>query len=262
MRKLNKLNGDLFEVVGSSGETHYSKTIIIAVGSGILQPHELEIKGLETENIHNLFYTVPSLEQFMNKTILISGGGNAAIDWANELEPIAEKIYLVYRNKDLKGHEAQVEKLLSSSVECIFESQIENLHVENNYIKEVLLKNSAKESLTKLNVDALIVNHGYIRDRSLFDQNKLNFDLDEYGAVNGSNSSETSVPGIYAAGDIITHSGKLHLIAGAFQDAALAVNQAKKYINPNAREKAMVSSHNERLFEKNKDLLKEKKILG
>ncbi len=68
--------------------------------------------------------------------------------------------------------------------------------------------------------------------------------------------SETSVAGLYAAGDILHHEGKLHLIAGAFQDAANAVNKAKQLLAPDAHAVGRVSSHNDIFKEKNRKLLK------
>lgn len=73
----------------ASGQTHRSKTVILAVGGGILKPIKLDIEGAERFEVTNLHYTVKSLSRFKEKTVLISGGGNSAIDWANELEPIA-----------------------------------------------------------------------------------------------------------------------------------------------------------------------------
>lgn len=80
-----------FVIQTSTGEQHLSKTVILAVGGGILKPTKLEIEGAERFEVSNLHYTVKSLARFKGKTVLISGGGNAAIDWANELEPIAKK---------------------------------------------------------------------------------------------------------------------------------------------------------------------------
>ena len=77
--------------------------MILAVGGGILKPTKLEIEGAERFEVSNLHYTVKSLARFKGKTVLISGGGNAAVDWANELEPIAKKVYLTYRKDMLKG---------------------------------------------------------------------------------------------------------------------------------------------------------------
>ena len=78
---------------------------------------------------------------------------------------------------------------------------------------------------------------------------------DDYG-VAGTPMSETSIEGLYAVGDILNHEGKLHLIAGAFQDAANAVNKAKQFITPDANKQAMVSSHNEKFKEKNREIMK------
>jgi thioredoxin reductase (NADPH) len=74
--------------------------------------------------------------------------------------------------------------------------------------------------------------------------------------VGGSSMSETSVLGLYAAGDVLHHEGKLHLIAGAFQDAANAVNKAKQHISSDANAYGMVSSHNDLFAQKNRELMK------
>src|SRR5690625_3429356 len=112
----------------SSGQKHYSKTVILAVGGGILKPNKLNIDNAEQFEDTNLHYSVKSLTRFKGKTILISGGGNAAIDWANMLKPIAKKIYLTYRKEMLNGHESQITELLNSSnVECLFNTTIEKL---------------------------------------------------------------------------------------------------------------------------------------
>ncbi|MGO4273242.1 NAD(P)/FAD-dependent oxidoreductase, partial [Paenibacillus sp. TAF58] len=91
----------IFILQAVSGQKHYSKTVIVAVGGGILNPQRLEIEGAERYEVSNLNYTVKSLQHFRNKTVIISGGGNSAIDWANELEPIAKHVYLTYRKEAL-----------------------------------------------------------------------------------------------------------------------------------------------------------------
>ncbi|MFD2116581.1 NAD(P)/FAD-dependent oxidoreductase [Paenibacillus yanchengensis] len=248
----------LFEIHTASGEKHYSRTIIIAVGGGILQPTKLNITGAERFELTNLHYTVKSLERFKDKIVLISGGGNAAIDWANELEPIAKQIYLTYRQDALKGHEAQVSKLHQSSVECLLNTTIERLDAAANHekIEKVVLQHQETGEFFELAVDEVIINHGYERDKTLLQNEQFPLELAEEHYIAGNPLSETSIKGIYAAGDILHHEGKLHLIAGAFQDAANAVNQAKQLITPDARKYGMVSSHNDLFAKKNKELLK------
>ncbi|MBP3952480.1 NAD(P)/FAD-dependent oxidoreductase [Bacillus suaedae] len=249
----------IFVLQAASGQTHYSKTVIIAVGSGILNPQKLEIEGAERFEISNLNYTVKSLKRFKDKTVVISGGGNSAIDWANELEPIAKQVYLTYRKGSLNGHEAQVTQLKNSSVTCFFHTSITKLIAGDNHelIERVELTNHETGEVTYVAIDEVIINHGYERDAALLENSDLVVDMIDDYYVAGNVNSESSIEGLYAAGDILKHDGKLNLIAGAFQDAANAVNKAKQFIEPNAHGYAMVSSHNELFKEKNKELVKQ-----
>ena len=255
---IKKDENGYFVILTSGNQQHFSKTVILAVGGGILKPTKLEIEGAERFEVSNLHYTVKSLARFKGKTVLISGGGNAAIDWANELEPIAKKVYLTYRKDMLKGHEAEVSRLFNSSVECLLNTSIGKLIAANDHetIEMVELISGGDGDRIQLSVDEVIINHGYERDKELTSNSGLNIEMaDEYG-IAGSPMSETSVEGLYAAGDILNHEGKLHLIAGAFQDAANAVNKAKQYITPDAYGHGMVSSHNDLFKEKNRELVK------
>ncbi|MCK0469912.1 NAD(P)/FAD-dependent oxidoreductase [Halalkalibacter sp. APA_J-10(15)] len=259
VESVSKGEDGFFVLKGSSGEQHVSKTVIVAVGSGILKPQKLEIEGAERFEVTNLHYTVKSLKQFKDRTVIISGGGNSAVDWANELEPIAKKVYLTYRKEELKGHEAQVNQLLSSSVSCLLHTSITKLIANSSadLVEKVEVTNHEEEGTRLIEVDDIIINHGYERDSSLLKNSTLNIEMEEDFYIKGNTNSESSIPGMYAAGDILKHDGKLHLIAGAFQDAANAVNQAKQFIDPEAKKAAMVSSHNDVFKERNRELVKE-----
>lgn len=258
VQAINKDDNGHFVVHTSSGRKHLSKTVILAVGGGILKPLKLSIEGAERFEVSNLHYTVKSLARFKGKTVLISGGGNAAVDWANELEPIAEKVYLTYRKDILKGHEAEVTKLFSSSVECLLNTSIQKLIAAPSHetIEKVELISEENGEKFCLSVDEVIINHGFERDEELISESGLSIKMAEDYGIAGSPMSETSVPGLFAAGDILNHEGKLHLIAGAFQDAANAANKAKQYISPDAHGSGMVSSHNEVFKSKNRELVK------
>lgn len=255
---ISKNEDGIFVLQTSSGQRHYSRTVILAVGGGILKPTKLDIEGADRFEVSNLHYTVKSLGRFRDKVVLISGGGNAAIDWANELEPIARKVYLTYRKDVLKGHEAEVTKLMKSSVGVLLNTSIGKLIAMpgQDAIGSVMIKNHEDDTELELSVDEVIINHGYDRDSDLLQKSEVQIKMHEEWGIAGSASSETSVPGLYAAGDILAHDGKLHLIAGAFQDAANAVNKAKQFIAPEARAYGMVSSHNDLFAERNKELKK------
>ncbi|MGG1880120.1 NAD(P)/FAD-dependent oxidoreductase [Paenibacillus cisolokensis] len=249
----------LFELHTSNSGIHLSRTVIVAVGGGILNPQKLQIDGADRFEVSNLNYTVKSLQHFKGKTVIVSGGGNSAVDWANELEPVAKKVYLAYRKDALSGHEAQVDQLLNSSVTCFFHTEITKLLALDNHemIERVELTNSETGEVTVLPVDEVIINHGYERDMSLLENSQLDISRVDDFYIAGNAHCQSSIPGLYAAGDILHYDGKLHLIAGAFQDAANAVNSAKRYIDPEAHKSAMVSSHNEVFKERNRELVKQ-----
>lgn len=254
---IHKHNDGLFELSTASGTPHFSKTVIAAVGSGILNPQKLPIEGAERFEVTNLHYVVQSLKKFKGKTVVVSGGGNSAVDWANELTAVAEKVYVVYRGSALKGHEAQVQQLRDSSAICLLNESITKLIAapDGERIGEIELTNSFTMEKTILAADEFIINHGFDRDSVLLQNSTLNVELEDDFYVASQPSGESSVPGFFAAGDVLKHDGKLHLIAGAFQDAANAVNRAKQFIDPDSRSSAMVSSHNDVFKEKNKKIM-------
>ncbi|WP_067838026.1 NAD(P)/FAD-dependent oxidoreductase [Amphibacillus sediminis] len=243
----------------SSGNVHYSKTVIVAVGGGILKPQKIEINGAERFELTNLNYTIKSLEKFKGKTVLISGGGNSAVDWANELEPIAKQVHLIYRKEALNSHEAQTTQVLQSSTICHFNTTITKLlaNEAQDVITQVELTNHANGDIHYLNVDEVMISHGFERETELLDNSEINVELIDHYFISGNALSQTSVPGLFAAGDILKYEGKLNLIAGAFQDAANAVNQAKLYLSPEAAAGGMVSSHNDLFQSRNRQLIKQ-----
>ncbi|WP_315906865.1 NAD(P)/FAD-dependent oxidoreductase [Priestia koreensis] len=248
-----------FLLRAASGQKHYTKTVVIAVGSGILNPKKLEIEGAERFEVTNIHYTITSLMKFKDKTVIISGGGNTAIDWANELEAVAKKVYITYRKENLSGHEAQVTRLVNSSIHCLPQTSITKLIACDNHeeIKKVELTDQQTGEITYLDIDDVIINHGYEQDTSLLQNSELQIKMENDYYIAGNSNSESSIEGIYAAGDILSYEGKLHLIAGCFQDAASAINKAKQYIQPTAQKFAMVSSHNEVFKKRNRALIKE-----
>lgn len=255
---ISKGEDGIFTVHTQMGKEHYSKAVILAIGGGILKPARLEIDGAERFEVTNLHYTVKSLVQFKGKRVLISGGGNSAIDWANELESIADKVYLTYRKSQLKGHEAEVSKLQNSTVQCLLNTTIEKLVASSDHetIRQVVLRDEDQEDKIYVDIDEVIINHGFERERELIENSPIPIEMASDITVAGNSMGETSVEGLFAAGDILEHDGKLRLIAGAFTDAATAVNRAKLYIAPDASNRGVVSTHNDMFKEKNRELLK------
>ncbi|WP_028563288.1 NAD(P)/FAD-dependent oxidoreductase [Paenibacillus pinihumi] len=236
----------------ASGERHWTRTILLAIGRGILKMAKLELEGAERYEVSNLHYTVQELGPFRGKRVLISGGGNSAVDWANELEPIASHVTVVHRRDQFGGHEKNVLRMKNSSVDVLTPHEVTQLYSSNGHsIERVTIRHIESEETQQLEVDAVIVNHGLKADFSGIKDWGLH--MDDWNVFVGPKLN-TNLPGIFSAGDFAAYDSKITLIAGAFTDAALAVNSAKLYMDPEAPYMAYVSSHNERFKEKNKAL--------
>lgn len=238
-----------FILTTADGTKHYSKTVILAVGYGIFAYRKLEVEDAERYEESNLYYAVEDLEEFRDKHVVISGGGDAAVDWANTLLPIAKKVSVVHRRNSFSGMERNVRDMKASGASIYTPYQIVKLHGQDHTIEAVSIRHIDSKEETVLQADAVIVNHGLTSDVQTWRNAGVSM-KDSFAAVNA--NCATNIPGIYGAGDFVTYDSKVQLIAGAFNDAVLAVNNAKRYIEPDAPESAYVSSHNIRFKEKNK----------
>lgn len=212
-------------------EIHYSKTIIITAGNGAFQPRRLELEQAKNFEGKNLHYFINDLNQFAGKKVMVFGGGDSAVDWAMMLEPIAETVYLAHRRDKFRAHEHSVENLKKSKV-IIKTPYIPSELVGEEKIKQVILENVETQEREIIDVDAVIVNYGFIS--SLGPIKEWGLEIQKNSIVVNS-KMETNIEGIYAAGDICTYDGKVKLIASGFGEAPTAVNNAKAYMDPKAR---------------------------
>jgi len=223
--------GDGVFKITTDKDVHYSKTIIITAGNGAFQPRKLELEQAKDFEGKNLYYFINDLNQFAGKKVMVFGGGDSAVDWALMLEPIADTVYLAHRRDKFRAHEHSVENLKNSKVN-IKTPYIPSELVGDEEIKQVILENVTTQEKEIIDVDAVIVNYGFVS--SLGPIKEWGFDIQKNSIVVNS-KMETNIPGIYAAGDICTYDGKVKLIATGFGEAPTAVNNAKTYMDPKAR---------------------------
>lgn len=255
IEKLHKDENGLFLAVSESGKVFRSRAVIIATGGGIFTPKRLPIKNVEHFEKTNLQYSVYKMKQFKGKRVVIVGGGNSAIDWANELSPIAESIHLVHRSDEFRAHESQLRKLQESNVHVYSFSEVKKIVPDSsgNRIKAINVHNSQKDLEFQLPLDECLVTIGFDAETNFQHDQSLGIELEENYYIKGTSKAATNLKGLYAIGDILHFDGKVRLIAGAYNDAANAVNQIKLSFDPSAQEKAQVSSHNDRFKKKNNE---------
>lgn len=223
----------------TTGEAHHTRTVIITAGVGAFQPRRLDVEGADLYEGKNLHYFVPDMSVFAGKRVVVSGGGDSAVDWSNMLEPIAEQVYLVHRRDKFRAHEHSVQQLMNSRVSIKTPCVVKEFIGNEEAIKKVVLADPKGGNEETLDVDAVIVNHGFISALGPIKDWGLTL---EKNSIVVNTKMETNIEGVYAAGDIVTYDGKVNLIATGFGEGPTAVNNAKAYLDPKARTQPMHST--------------------
>lgn len=238
VEKVEKQADGIFKLT-TDKEEHFTKTLIITAGNGAFQPRRLDLKEATKYEKANIHYFIDDLNKFAGQKVVVCGGGDSAVDWALMLENIAEEVYIVHRRDKFRAHEHSVENLHNSKVNVKTPFVPAELIGDGGKVTQIVLENPEDDTKEIIDLDALIVNFGFIS--SLGPIKDWGLEIEKNSIVVNS-KMETNIPGIYAAGDICTYDGKVKLIACGFGEAPTAVNNAKSYIDPKARVQPMHST--------------------
>jgi thioredoxin reductase (NADPH) len=210
---------------------HWTRSLVVAVGVGAFAPKKLDLPDIARLEGRGIHYFVKEKEGFVRKSVLIVGGGDSAVDWALMLKDIARKVTLIHRRDKFRAHAQSVRELMASPVEvkCFYE--LKSVHGGDQLEGVTIFHNKTGEE-TYYKVDALILSLGFLAD--LGPVKKWGLAI-ENNAIKVNERMETNLPGVYAAGDAVTHPGKLKLITTGQGEAAIAVNFAATYLNPDSK---------------------------
>ncbi|MEM1504475.1 NAD(P)/FAD-dependent oxidoreductase [Domibacillus sp. 8LH] len=218
-------NPDGSIVLGTDKGKHETKAVIITAGNGAFQPRRLELDGADA--LPNVHYFVNDLSSFSGRRVAVLGGGDSAVDWAMMLEKTAKVVTIIHRRDKFRAHEHSVDLLHKSDVQIMTPFVPVSFDGQTLALEEV--KGDEKKSLE---IDDLLVNYGFISSLGPMKNWGLNI---EKNSIVVNSRMETNIPGVYAAGDVATYAGKVKLIATGFGEAPTAVNNAKSYIDPDAK---------------------------
>ena len=232
---LGKLPSGLWEVTTDMGTVFHTPVVIIAAGGGSFQPKKPPIPDIEKFEGKSVHYAVRRMEDFRDKNILIVGGGDSALDWCLNLQPLAQHVTLLHRRDDFRAAPDSVRKmreLVDTGLMTLRFGTVTALHEETTgtcILSGVTIQGIDEiETVypynTLLPFFGLTMKLGPIADFGLqLDRNLIPVDTEKF---------ETSVAGIFAIGDINTYAGKLKLILSGFHEAALMAQAAFKLIYP------------------------------
>jgi thioredoxin reductase (NADPH) len=220
-------------LIGTSQDNHFlSKTVFIAGGVGAFQPRTINLEGIEAYINKQLFYHVKNPEQFAGKRMVICGGGDAALDWAIHFSEIASSVTLVHRRDDFKAAPksiAKMRELCASNRMQLLIGQVTGYEVQDDRLVNITFTNIDGEA-KQIPLDDLLVFYGLSPKLGPIAEWGLNIDRKQICVDTG--KFQTSIPGIYAVGDINVYPGKKKLILSGFHEAALAAFAAAEYLNP------------------------------
>ena len=234
---IDKQKDGSFIVTTSEGTKHQAPVVMIAGGLGSFEPRKPKIENLQQFEKKGVEYMIREPESFLGKKIFISGGGDSALDWAiyfaeNHDIPVG----LVHRTDMFRGHKDSVEKIYKlqkqGRIELYTHAEVLGLSGSDK-LDQIELKQKDKD-LIKIDVNfwlplfGLSPKLGPIADWGLqIEKNAIK--------VDNTLDYQTSIPGVFAIGDVNTYPGKLKLILCGFHEATLAVQTAYKIINPDKR---------------------------
>jgi thioredoxin reductase (NADPH) len=233
---VEKVGDPLFRVKTDQGKLFESKIVVIAAGGGSFQPKRPPIPGIEPYEGKSVFYAVRKMETFRGKRVLIVGGGDSALDWTLNLAPIAGHLTLMHRRSEFRAAPDSVNKMTALAGEGKIDlvlGQVTALAGQDGQISKAVIKKN-DGSLSEIVCDALLPFFGLTM--KLGPVANWGFELKNNELIPVDTASfETSVPGIFAIGDINSYPGKLKLILSGFHEAALMAQKAYHYVYPEKR---------------------------
>jgi thioredoxin reductase (NADPH) len=233
---IEKIGDPLFRVTTDQGKLFEAKVVLIAAGGGSFQPKRPPIPGIEAYEEKSVFYSVRKMEAFRDKRILIVGGGDSALDWTLNLAPVASHLTLLHRRDQFRAAPDSVNKMMAlvgeGKIDFVL-GQVSGLEGDDGRIAKAIVKRNDGSDF-HIACDALLPFFGLTMKLGPVANWGIELKDGELIPVETA-AFETSVPGIFAIGDINWYPGKLKLILCGFHEASLAAQKAHHYVFPDKR---------------------------
>lgn len=223
-----------WRVTTSAGTLFEAPAVVIAAGAGSFVPRRLPLPESAAFEDRSLFYRVRRREDFRGRNILVAGGGDSALDWLLELEPLAAGMAIVHRRDEFRASPDSVERmrsLIEAGRVTLHIGQIVGLEGSDGRLEAVRIRRPEGE--IRHPCDTLLAFYGLKTELGPIAQWGL--DLDRHHIRVDTATFETNLPGVFAIGDICTYPGKLKLILSGFHEAALMSRKAFTYRFPDRR---------------------------
>jgi thioredoxin reductase (NADPH) len=232
---LERLEDKRFRLKTELGTTITAPVLVIAAGGGSFVPRKPKIEGLDQFEGTSVHYAVRQMERFRGRDLVIAGGGDSALDWVLNLQPIAKSVTLIHRRDDFRAAPHSVAKMRALVAEGKVRLEIADLKTLVGADGKLSAVGCATKEKGAYEIPCnellafygLTMKLGPIADFGLnLNENLIPVDTEKF---------ETSEPGIFAIGDINTYPGKLKLILCGFHEGSLMAQAAFRIARPGER---------------------------
>ena len=229
--KLSK-SGDDFVITTDKGTEISAKVVAIAGGLGNFEPRKPNIEDLNVYEENGINYSIVDPNKYKGKNVVISGGGDSALDWTIVLSKIAKKVTLIHRRNQFRGAVDSVNKIQKLKDQNVLDIITPAILKKLNGQKQLeSIDISVENEIVNIPTDYLIPLYGLVPKMDVFKSWGLEIEKNAL-KVNNALDYQTNKEGIFAIGDINYYPGKLKLILSGFHEAAIMCHSAFKIVNP------------------------------
>ena len=252
--KLEQTQDGCFSLETSKETRFLARAVVIAGGLGSFEPRPLRTRGVDRYVGVNVEYKVLDKARYRDRAVAILGGGDSALDWALELGPSAKSLTLVHRREEFRAQPVSVERFRAMAAAeperfRILIGRIPGLIEKDGILRGIRVKPFEKDADEHtVRFDDLLVFYGLSPDLGPIaewglgvEKRHIPVDTEKY---------QTSIPGIFAIGDINTYPGKKKLILSGFHEAALVAYGVQKHLDPEARQQVQYTTTSSLLQER------------
>ncbi len=240
--KLEELPTGGWRLTTNTGTVLEAPVVVVAAGCGAFMPKKPSIPHIDEYEGKSVFYNVRSKDAFKGKKVLIAGGGDSALDWVRELQPLAAEVNLIHRRDEFRGAPDSVSKmraLVEDGKVGLHIGEIIKLNGKDGQLESVTVKNLKGETFN-IECDTLLPFYGL--NMKLGPLAKWGLNMDKNQIEVDTEKFQTSAPGIFAIGDINSYPGKRRIILSGFHEAALMAHAAVPIAFPNKKPNLMHST--------------------
>lgn len=216
--------GDGLVVISDKGE-YETKTVVLAIGTGLFQPKLLGAPGEERLEGKGVYHKLPAKEDLKDKRILFVGGGNSALEMALIAADVAQ-VYIVHRRDCFRADECIVDRVVAKNIKTIMSAEVKEI-VGKDKVESAVLSVGEPPQVVKLDVDMVVINIGLTPEIEFLE--KWNIGLDGH-QIKVDTEMRTSRKGVFACGDAVIYPGKYKQIVVACGEGATAANSVYKYV--------------------------------